>query len=153
MNSHTVSHTGPSTPISPAPNTAPDVQRVGSRGRISRRMHGVLDYVFAVLLIASPWIFGFSHQAVDTRIAVIFGAGMALYSCMTNYEMGLIRMVPFPMHLFLDALGGFALLFAWVHFATWGVPGIVFAAFGLLEMVVVFLTRNVRELKTGAVGL
>jgi hypothetical protein len=105
-------------------------------------MHGVMDYIFGVLLMASPWIFGFANQPVDTRIAVIFGAAAALYSMMTNYELGVIRMLPFSLHLALDALSGFALLFAWVHFASWGVPGIVFAVFGAIELAVVVLTRN-----------
>src|SRR3982751_6638737 len=45
--------------------------------------------------MASPWIFGFSHQAIDTRIALIFGAVTAMYSMFTSYDFGVIRMVPF----------------------------------------------------------
>lgn len=144
---------GQSDHISNTANTAPDLQRAGSNGRISRRMHGMIDYLFGPLLMASPWLFGFSHQVVDTRIAIIFGAVSALYSMFTNYEMGIIKMIPFPIHMFLDVLGGFALAFAWVHFATWGVPGVVFLIFGLMELAVVLMTRHTRALTTGSVGV
>jgi hypothetical protein len=116
-------------------------------------MHGVLEYGWALLLMASPWLFGFSHQAVDTRIALIFGAVTALYSMFTSYDAGIIRMVPFSIHIFLDVLGGLALAFAWIHFATWGLPAFVFLLFGLMELLVVFMTQNTRELATASPGV
>jgi hypothetical protein len=116
-------------------------------------LHGVLDYGWALLLMASPWLFGFSHQEVDTRIALIFGAVTTLYSMFTSYDFGIIRMVPFSIHIFLDVLGGLALAFAWVHFATWGLPGLVFFLFGAMELVVVMMTRNARELATASPGV
>ena len=35
----------------------------------SVRLHGLLDYLWSVLLIASPWLFGFADETVNRAIA------------------------------------------------------------------------------------
>jgi hypothetical protein len=104
-----------------------------------------LDYVYGLLLLTSPWIFGFAAQPAEAWVAWILGGGTILYSMLTNYELGLVRLLPFSMHLFRDVLGGVGLLFAWVHFASAGFPGVVFAAFGGVALLVVLLSRNERS--------
>lgn len=76
---------------------------------IPTRIHGMLDYLIAILLVASPWIFGFSEGGAKTWLPVILGAGVALYSLITDYELGLARVIPMPVHLLLDAGGGLLL--------------------------------------------
>lgn len=73
---------------------------------IPTRVHGMLDYLMGVVLIAAPWIFGFSGGGAKTWLPVILGAGVILYSLLTDYELGVIRAVPMPAHLVLDAAGG-----------------------------------------------
>jgi hypothetical protein len=132
--------------------TPPTPTRVGARGRIPRAWHGVLDYVYGALLLASPWMFGFNDRAVDAQIAWVLGAATIFVSLITNYEAGLIRMLPFSMHLFFDVLLGIGLLFSWVHFASGGVPAFVFGGFGAVALLVVLLTRNERSSATGSVS-
>jgi hypothetical protein len=68
------------------------------------RAHGVLDYLVGLLLVASPWLFGFADGPAAARGAPIaLGAGALLYSLLTDYELGLLRVVPMPGHLLLDA--------------------------------------------------
>lgn len=75
---------------------------------LSTRLHGALDYLMGALLIAAPWLFGFADEANDaaTWVLVALGAGVILYSLFTNYELGLVRKIPMPIHLLLDISGG-----------------------------------------------
>lgn len=70
------------------------------------RIHGAIDDLWGVALLATPWLFGFSGGAAATWLAVIFGIGAILYSVVTDYELGVFRILPMNLHLVLDGLGG-----------------------------------------------
>ena len=73
---------------------------------ISTKVHGVLDYLMGVLLIAAPWLFNFNRDGAETWVPVILGIGVIVYSLFTNYELGLSRLIPMRTHLILDVLSG-----------------------------------------------
>lgn len=109
---------------------------------ISRKAHGIMDYVFSALLIASPWLFGFAHEPVNLRIAVALGSGMALYSFCTEYELGVFRGLPFAGNLFLDALIGVFLASSFIHISMGTRGGVVFLILGVLILIDVFHTSR-----------
>jgi hypothetical protein len=76
---------------------------------IPRNVHGVLDYIVGLLLAASPWLFGFADGTAAQFVPVTLGVGALLYSLLTNYELGLIRVIPFRIHLMLDFASGLLL--------------------------------------------
>jgi hypothetical protein len=69
------------------------------------RLHGVIDYLWGVALLATPWLFGFADVAAAKWLAVVFGLGAILYSAVTDYELGLVRILPMVLHLGLDGAG------------------------------------------------
>src|SRR5688500_17971330 len=73
---------------------------------IPTRVHGILDYVVGVLLIFAPRILGFQNGGPEDRIPVILGIATLIYSLLTRYELGLIKVIPFRVHLTLDFLSG-----------------------------------------------
>lgn len=73
---------------------------------IETKTHGYLDYLMGIVLIAAPWILGFNRGGAETWVPVILGAGMILYSLMTDYEMGASRTISMRTHLTLDFLAG-----------------------------------------------
>ena len=75
---------------------------------ISTRAHGYLDYLMGLLLIISPLLFEFPEGAATT-VPIVLGAGVILYSLLTDYEMGLLKVIPMPVHLGFDVLGGIIL--------------------------------------------
>jgi hypothetical protein len=83
---------------------------------ISTRMHGVMDYLVGALLIASPWIFGFNDESSTAKWTfVVLGIVVLATSLMTNYELGLMHVVPMHIHLWADALVGLVLaLSPWI---------------------------------------
>ena len=76
---------------------------------IPTAVHGVMDYLTGVLLIAAPWVLGFADGGAETWVPVILGAGAILYSLLTDYELGAVRMLSMPVHLGLDAASGLVL--------------------------------------------
>jgi hypothetical protein len=68
-------------------------------------VHGIFDYLGAVGLIASPFIFGFSGMGgIAVILPIVLGASLLLYSLMTNYELGIpaLRVIPMAVHLTVD---------------------------------------------------
>jgi hypothetical protein len=76
---------------------------------IPTRVHGVLDYLWSALLASVPWLLGFDLGRAESRVAWIFAGGAALYSLLTDYELGLFRIFSVRAHLALDVLGGLLL--------------------------------------------
>lgn len=75
---------------------------------ISSTVHGVLDYMTVGLLFSLPRMMGWSRRA--TEVADVASMGAAVYSLMTRYELGVVRVLPMKAHLTLDAASGAALL-------------------------------------------
>ena len=73
---------------------------------IETKTHGYLDYIMGVLLIASPWLFEFAQGGAETWVPVVLGAGVILYSLLTDYELGASHRISMRTHLTLDLLGG-----------------------------------------------
>jgi hypothetical protein len=75
-------------------------------GILSTRVHGFMDYAVGLLLIASPYLFGFATGGPKQWLPMVLGAGAIGYSLMTRYELGAIRVIPMPVHLGLDVASG-----------------------------------------------
>ncbi len=73
---------------------------------ITSRMHGMLDYPAGLLLIVSPWLFGFSDEGTAATIPVVIGALVLLQSLITDYELSVANVLPLKMHLSLDVVAG-----------------------------------------------
>lgn len=109
---------------------------------IPTRVHGVLDYLVGILLIAAPWLFDFDRGGMETWIPVVLGAGALLYSIMTDYELGLSKTLSMRTHLTMDLLSGILLAASpWIFgFAdyVWG-PHLVL---GLFEIGASLMTKK-----------
>jgi hypothetical protein len=76
--------------------------------KMSTKVHGVVDYAVGAALMALPRSIG-----LNRRVGALLessGAAAAMYSAVTNYELGLVRALPMKAHLTLDALSGGMLL-------------------------------------------
>jgi len=70
----------------------------------STKTHGMLDYLTAGQLLALPRMLGLG-PGVSGWVQGM-GVGTALYSLVTRYELGVIKVLPMPAHLALDVLSG-----------------------------------------------
>ena len=65
-------------------------------------LHGVGDMLYVVTALALPNLLGWSRR---TRRVMGLAAGFTLlYSALTRYEFGLIKLLPMKVHLLLDGL-------------------------------------------------
>jgi hypothetical protein len=76
---------------------------------IPTKVHGVLDYVTAPALAAAPELFRLNGSRASALAPRVVGTGAAVYSALTDYELGVRRVIPMRVHLLLDAGGGAAL--------------------------------------------
>jgi hypothetical protein len=108
------------------------------------RVHGILDYVWSVLLVSMPWLLGYARGGAETWVPAVFAAGAVVYSLLTDYEMGVFHVLSMRVHLVLDVVGG-ALLAA----SPWllglddrGPARIVHLGFGLFSIVAGLTTET-----------
>ena len=113
---------------------------------IPTKVHGVLDYVVAIALMFAPMIFGFSSVGGPAVvIPVVLGVGLFLYSLLTNYEWGAIKVISMPYHLIIDVVASlFLLLSPWLFgFANqaWNV-WVPHVAVGIAVILVVLFSKT-----------
>src|ERR1700744_1740088 len=68
--------------------------------------HGVLDYLVGLVLIVAPWLFNFSSISIACYISILVGSVIIIYSLQTNYELGVVKVIPMQTHLILDLTVG-----------------------------------------------
>ncbi len=109
---------------------------------LSTRVHGIMDYVLGVLLLASPYLFGFATGGVKQWLPMILGIAVIGISLLTRYEWGALRVIPMPVHLTIDGLSGALLAVSpWLF----GFSGIVFVphlVLGLIELGTSLMTET-----------
>lgn len=106
------------------------------------RIHGIIDYLWGLALLASPWVLGFSDVTAAKWLAVVFGIGAVIYSVVTDYELGLIRLLPMPLHLVIDGLGGAFLAASPWLFAFSDRVYLPHLVFGLFSVVASLITQT-----------
>ena len=107
---------------------------------VDSTLHGVVDYMAgATLTTVMPKLAGVEGTRSARQIRTA-GAVHATYSTMTDYPLGIVKLIPFKAHLALDAVGALAL--AATPFVTgqykrgrrqW-VPHVALAAFELMSL-------------------
>lgn len=106
---------------------------------IPRFFHGFLDYVVGIFVAALPWIFGLP-PGLASQIPVVMGLGAVAYSLLTKYELGVIKIIPFRVHLVLDfASGVFFIAAPWIFRLHEGTEP--YLAIGLFEIGAAMFTQ------------
>lgn len=76
---------------------------------IPTKVHGVLDYVTGPALTFAPELLRLDGSRASALAPRLGGAAATAYSALTDYELGVRKVVPMRVHLLLDALSGTAL--------------------------------------------
>jgi len=109
---------------------------------ISTKIHGVLDFLMAFLLLSIPFMMHYDIGAMVGRIFIIFGVATVIYSLITRYESGLLSIIPMQLHLVLDILSGIVLAASpWLF----GFSDIVFMPhliIGIVEIIIALTTKS-----------
>jgi hypothetical protein len=84
---------------------------------ISTAIYGVLNYIIALTLIASPWLFDLVHvSSAALFLPIYIGWLQLIMAIFADNEMSPIKRFPMEMHLTLDVLMGFILFVSpWLY--------------------------------------
>jgi len=80
-------------------------QKVESIRFLPTRIHGALDYIVGLALIVAPNIFQFADVGgAAVLIPRVLGVVLIVYSLITRYEWGVIKLISMRYHLIIDFL-------------------------------------------------
>ncbi|MHC4877559.1 MAG: SPW repeat domain-containing protein [Planctomycetota bacterium] len=109
---------------------------------VTRTTHAYLDYPVAALLMTLPFLLqlGGSHPAAQW-LSVATGVAAFVLTVFTDHKLGLIRVLPYSIHLAVDFLVG--VVFVSVPFALGfsGIDAIYYWANGTAVLTVVSLHK------------
>lgn len=81
---------------------------------LNSKVHGVVDYLFVLFLFASPIIFGLQERA--ELFTYLLGVIHLMVTVCTNFEYGIIRIILFKHHGWIELVVSFALLGVALYF-------------------------------------
>jgi SPW repeat len=80
------------------------------RGPIPLNLHAALEPLIAIVIIAAPWIFGFSAVDDAKTVCIVVGVVMLLAGSMTDWRLSIARLIPLRVHRMTDLLLGAVLI-------------------------------------------
>ena len=109
---------------------------------VPTRVHGVVDWIMAPLLIALPWIFGFSRGGTETWVPVALGVAGLIVTFFTDHEYGVVRKIPMAGHLWVDGISGLLLATSPWLFGFSDTVWIPHVVLGLTEFTAALVTQT-----------
>lgn len=82
------------------------------RGPIPLNAHAGLEPFIAIVIIAAPWIFGFSDVDDAKIVCIAVGVVTLIAGSMTDWRMSIARVIPLRAHMMTDLLLGAVLILA-----------------------------------------
>ena len=115
------------------------------QGPLPAVVHGLLDYVFGALLIAVPFVLGFSADAA-TATAVAAGLVLLVIAASTDFPTGFVHSIPRALHAIIDYAVALTLIVAPFVFGftddDTATPTLI--AIGVLQFMQTLATRFLR---------
>jgi prepilin signal peptidase PulO-like enzyme (type II secretory pathway) len=113
------------------------------KGPISLNTHAAVEPFMAILLIAAPWIFGFSDVSDAKTICIVVGIVMLLAGAMTQWRLSLVKLIPIEMHFATDLLlGAFLVVSPFIFgFSDEGGATRFMIIYGAIELATALSTR------------
>ena len=105
-------------------------------------VHGIIDWVMGLLLIALRWLLGFARGGLESALPVAVGTAGLIVTFFTNHEYGVVRRIPMTAHLAVDGVAGAVLAASpWV-FGFADVVWVPHVILGLTELAAAFVTKT-----------
>ncbi len=106
------------------------------QGPIPLTLHAASEPFLVALLIAAPFIFGFSDQSAPTALSIVAGVVILVVAMSTKWRLSLVKVIPVEVHAMLDlVLGAFLIASPFIFgFSDVGSATAFFIVFGVLEI-------------------
>ena len=116
------------------------------KGPIPAFVHGVLEYVAAILLIAAPFLFSFDSDTA-TGISIALGVVVLIVTASTAMSTGLVKSIPVQAHVVLDYILAFFLIASPFIFGfdDDGTATAFFLVLGVVHLLLTIATRFIKE--------
>ena len=80
---------------------------------VTKKIHAFLDYPVAIALIGLPFLLGLGESnPMAFQLSLATGIAAFILTVLTDHELGLIRVVPYRVHLIVDFLVGLVFVLA-----------------------------------------
>ena len=113
-------------------------------GPVPAFVHGVVEYLAALLFIAAPFIFTFDED-VATAVSVIVGVLVLIIAASTAWRTGMISSIPIQAHAMLDYVLAIFLIAApfLLGFSDDHTAAAFFIVLGVVHLLLTIATRFV----------
>lgn len=114
-----------------------------NKGILSPDMHGTMEPVMSAILIAAPWIFGFSSVGDARWICIVVGIVMLVIGMSTAWKPAIVKLIPLRVHMAGDfVIGAFLILSPFIFgFSGEGGPTRFLIIFGVIGLITAISTR------------
>lgn len=111
-------------------------------GFVTKTIHSWLDYPVAALLIILPFALGLGESnPAALWLSVATGIAALILTIFTNHQTGLIRVVPYRVHMAVDLVVGLSFLAAPFVFGFAGLDAAFYWLNGLAVVAVISLHK------------
>ena len=115
---------------------------------IHPKIHTMLDYIVGIVLVAAPWLFGFSSVQAAKWVAVAVGLMVLILSFMTDFAGTGKRAVSMSAHLIIDFFVGVFLAASPIIFGFDDQVYLPHVVVGIFAIVASFCTETKTEPNT-----
>ncbi len=107
---------------------------------VTRKIHALIDYPVAIALMAMPFVLGLgSSSPLAFWLSFTTGVAALLLTLLTDHETGVVRVLPYSVHLAVDFAVGITFAIAPIAFGFTGIDAIYYWANALAVLTVVSL--------------
>ena len=109
---------------------------------ITKQIHAVLDYPVALALMGLPVILSLGASSpIAFWLSIIVGIAAFVLTVLTDHHLGIIRVLPYSLHLAVDGAVGLVFLIAPIAFGFTGVDAWYYWANAAAVLAVVSLHK------------
>lgn len=109
---------------------------------VTKRIHAYLDYPVAIALIVLPFVFDLSNShPMALYFSVATGIAAFVLTLLTNHHLGVIRVVPYKIHLAVDFMVGLLFILLPFIFSFQGIDAYFYWINGAAVLSVVSLHK------------
>jgi hypothetical protein len=110
---------------------------------MNKTLHAYLDYPVALGLIVMPFVFGLgAENTLALWLSVITGVAAFILTVFTDHHLGLVRVLPYKLHLMVDFLVGIAFMLAPSILGFSGLDATYYWLLGATVLIVVALDNT-----------
>lgn len=109
---------------------------------VTKQIHAYLDYPVAFALIGLPFLLGLGESnPLALQLSVATGIAAFILTVLTDHQLGVIRVVPYKIHLLVDFIVGLTFVAAPFIFGFEGLDAYFYWANGLAVLFVVSMHK------------